>query len=636
MEFEQFGAYRIEALLGRGGMGEVYRAFDTEHDRVVALKVLSEALAADRGYRERFRREAHLAARLNEPHIVPIHRYGEIDGRLFLDMRLVPGRDVAAVLAQEGPMGPERAVSIVSQVARALDSAHADGLVHRDVKPSNVLLTGDGDDEFVYLVDFGIARSTTDTSGPALTQTGAALGSFDYMAPERFLEKPVDKRVDVYALACVLFECLTGRRPFVGDGLATLMYAHLNTAPPTPSSVRPDLPAALDEVVLKGLAKDPDERYGTAGELASAARKALHAAGVTVKPEAKAPVAPPTSITPIPYIPPQTVGFSNPGPAGGYGPPSNPGQAASYGPPSSPGLPATGYGPPSNPGGGYGPPSNPGPSTGYGPPSNPGGSYGPPSSPGQGFYSQGPSTYAPPGQAGGPPPYAPGGPTGAPGSGGGKKTLLPILLGVGALVVVGVVVLVIVLTGGKGGDNPPVTSSSSTSTSSETSTSTETTTTETTPSASGDEDTLRSEIPAGFDSASCTTLAPAGDGDLAALDCGAATSQPGPDFSRFYLYPDSATVEQVFLDDVTGVNLTELSADQACPDTQGYYYYTGTNGDQAGRVACYVSDDNNAVLVWTQDDAHAEAVVQLTGGGTEGLATLWTWWRDGANSDFQL
>ena len=339
MEFEQFGAYRIEGLLGRGGMGEVYRAFDTEHDRVVALKVLSEHLAADKGYRERFRREAHSAARLNEPHIVPIHRYGEIEGRLFLDMRLVPGRDVAEVVANEGPMDPARAVSIISQAARALDSAHADGLIHRDVKPSNILVTGTGEDEFVYLVDFGIARSTTDTQGPALTQTGAALGSFDYMAPERFLERPADKRVDVYALACVLFEILTGRRPFMGDGLAVLMYAHLNTDPPAPSSLRPDLPHALDAVILKGLAKEPDERWATAGEFAAAARKALSESGVTPTPEVRAPAAPPTAVTPLPFTP-QTVGFSNPGPATGYGPPSNPGATTGgYGPPSSPGMP---------------------------------------------------------------------------------------------------------------------------------------------------------------------------------------------------------------------------------------------------------------------------------------------------------
>jgi serine/threonine-protein kinase len=148
-------------------------------------------------------------------------------------------------------------------------------------------------------------------------------------------------------------------------------------------------------------------------------------------------------------------------------------------------------------------------------------------------------------------------------------------------------------------------------------------------------DTLRSEIPAGFAASSCTPLEPAGDGDLAALDCGASTASPGPDTSRFYLYPDSNAVEQVFLTDVNGVNLAELTTDQNCPDNQGYYFYTGTNGDQAGRVACYVTSDNNAVLVWTQDNARAEAVVQLTGGGTAGLATLWNWWKDGANSDFK-
>src|SRR3954454_11611293 len=280
-------------MLGRGGMGEVYRAYDTRHDRVVALKVLPSELAADRSYRERFRREAHLCARLNEPHIVPIHRYGEIDGRLFLDMRLVPGRDLAQVLEADGTLPPQRAVSIVGQVARALDAAHADGLVHRDVKPSNIRLTEE-DDDFAYLLDFGIARSLTDADGPALTMTGAALGSVDYMAPERFLEQPLDERVDVYSLACVLYECLTGRRPFVGDGLATLMYAHLKLDAPAPSTVRRGVPRGLDPVLAKGLAKEPDERYPTAGALASAARKAMTAP--PSRPQVVVPQAPKTSI----------------------------------------------------------------------------------------------------------------------------------------------------------------------------------------------------------------------------------------------------------------------------------------------------------------------------------------------------
>jgi serine/threonine protein kinase len=299
---EQFGDYRLEAMLGRGGMGEVYRAYDTRHDRVVALKVLSTELAADRNYRERFRREAHLCARLNEPHIVPIHRYGEIDGRLFLDMRLVPGRDLAQVLEAEGTLPPQRAVSIVGQVARALDAAHADGLVHRDVKPSNIRLTEE-DDDFAYLLDFGIARSLTDADGPALTMTGAALGSVDYMAPERFLEQPLDERVDVYSLACVLYECLTGRRPFVGDGLAALMYAHLKVDAPAPSTVQRAVPRALDDVVKKGLAKDPDERYATAGAFASAARKAVSAP--PSRPQVVVPQAPKTSILQRPVTAPE-------------------------------------------------------------------------------------------------------------------------------------------------------------------------------------------------------------------------------------------------------------------------------------------------------------------------------------------
>lgn len=631
MEFEQFGAYRIEGLLGRGGMGEVYRAFDTEHDRVVALKVLSEHLAADQGYRERFRREAHSAARLNEPHIVPIHRYGEIEGRLFLDMRLVPGRDVAEVLATEGPMDPARAVSIISQAARALDSAHADGLIHRDVKPSNILVTGAGDDEFVYLVDFGIARSTTDTQGPALTQTGAALGSFDYMAPERFLERPADKRVDVYALACVLFEILTGRRPFMGDGLAVLMYAHLNTDPPTPSSVRPDLPQALDAVVLKGLAKEPDERWATAGDFAAAARRALTESGVTPAPDVRAPAAPPTAVTPLPFTP-QTVGFSSPGPATGYGPPSNPGPGTGgYGPGTGGYGPGTGgYGPGT---GGYGPPSDPGAPAAYGPQSNPAipQQYGPPQ------YAPQP-VYTTPGPGFGPPGVPPGAtPTG--GNGGSNK--LPLILGAAALVVAILVVVIVIVTSGGGGGGggttagPTTTTAGPTTTSSQPTTTTTTTssqpTTETPPAA---EEQLRSIIPAGFDRSNCRTRAAAGDGDLAALDCGAARAADGPTGSAFYLYPDAGTLDGVFLADAEGQGLTELSSDMRCPDAQGFQYYTDVNDNQAGRIACYVDDSNNAVVLWTQDAFSAEGFVLITDGGTEGLRALIDWWRVPANSDF--
>ncbi|WP_204264443.1 protein kinase domain-containing protein [Geodermatophilus normandii] len=611
MELQQFGPYRIEALLGRGGMGEVYRAFDTEHDRTVALKVLSEHLAADKGYRERFRREAHLAARLNEPHIVPIHRYGEIDGRLFLDMRLVPGRDIAAVLAEEGPMSPQRAVSVVGQTARALDAAHADGLVHRDVKPSNVLLTGSGEDEFVYLVDFGIARSTSDAQGPALTQTGAALGSFDYMAPERFLEKPIDKRVDVYALACVLFECLTGRRPFTGDGLATLMYAHLNNTPQAPSALRPGLPRALDDVVAKGLAKEPDERYSTCGELAAAARTALTSAGVSVRAEA----APPTSVTPLPARP-QTVGFSNPGPGGTYGAPSYTGApAALYGPPSNPGTP-TGYGPPSHPGppGGYGPPSDPGPPGGYGPPSNPGppGGHRPPTGP----------AFPPPGGSS------------ASGQGGGSNKLPLVIVG-SAVALIAIVVGIIALAGGFSGNDDVRADDTDVSTGSSSSGGTSGGSSGSTGGGTptDPEETLLGIVPGDFDPATCEAGDPAGDGDIATVNCGAAATQPGPQASSFYLYEDAATVSEVFLADMERQEVSPFGGQPDCTTSQGYDEYT-INGVTAGRLGCFIDEDNNSLLYWTQDEFAAEGIVAIQNGGQAGLATLYEWWTDSAHSDF--
>ncbi|MEI4271765.1 serine/threonine-protein kinase [Klenkia sp. LSe6-5] len=306
MESGRFGPYRIEELIGRGGMGEVHRAYDTEHRRTVALKVLSAGAAGDDDFRERFRREAHAVARLSEPHVIPIHRYGEIDGRLFLDMRLVSGTDLAELLHARGALDPARAVAVVGQLARALDAAHAEGLVHRDVKPSNVLVTGDPGDEFVYLVDFGIAWSAADAQDRQLTQTGSAVGSFDYMAPERFMERPVDGRTDVYSLACVLFECLVGRRPFTGHDLATTMFAHLHTTPPPVSALRGGLPPGLDAVVARGLAKDPGQRWPTAGAMAAAARAALTSGGVVPQHEAATAPGPPPPA-------PQAIGMSGPG-----------------------------------------------------------------------------------------------------------------------------------------------------------------------------------------------------------------------------------------------------------------------------------------------------------------------------------
>ncbi|WP_409331939.1 protein kinase domain-containing protein [Trujillonella humicola] len=273
-----FGPYRLLGPLGRGGMGEVHRAWDTQHERVVALKLLSPHLAADEGYRARFQREARLTARLRGPHVVPIHRYGEIDGRLFLDMRLVEGEDLASRLARWGPLPLPTALSVVAQLAEALDAAHADGLVHRDVKPSNVLLTGAPADPFVYLVDFGIARSSGD--GAAITQTGTAIGSYEYMAPERFVTgRDVDPRVDVYSLACVLYECLTGMRAFPSTGLPAAYHAHLYTEPPPLWVRRSDVPPALDAVLRRALATDPARRTPTAGQLIAEARRAVTAPG---------------------------------------------------------------------------------------------------------------------------------------------------------------------------------------------------------------------------------------------------------------------------------------------------------------------------------------------------------------------
>ena len=267
---KSFGRYGLLSMLGAGGMGQVWRARDSQTNRVVALKVLPEHSADDDESRERFRRECEAVAQLTEPHIIPIHDFGDVEGRLFLNMRLVDGIDLRTLIKQEGAMSPTRAVAIIAQIAGALQAAHDVGLVHRDVKPSNILVCAN---DFAYLIDFGIAHASGDAT---LTKAGETIGTAAYMAPEAIgAAVKTHSRVDVYALACVLYECLTGGPPFTsGIGVQGMIAHHLHTPPPQPSVANSDVPQTFDAVIAKGMAKNPDERYNSVQELAMAARAA--------------------------------------------------------------------------------------------------------------------------------------------------------------------------------------------------------------------------------------------------------------------------------------------------------------------------------------------------------------------------
>jgi ABC-type branched-subunit amino acid transport system substrate-binding protein/streptogramin lyase len=263
LEGSTFAGYRIDSLVGRGGMGVVYRARDLALDRPLALKLIAPELAQDERFRARFLRESRLAAALDHPHVVPIHEAGEHEGQLYLAMRFVEGEDLKTLLEREGALAPERAVAVLAQIADALDAAHRRGLVHRDVKPANVLLDEDG---HAYLTDFGITKQLGDAS----TGTGGVVGTLDYLAPEQIRGGKVDGRADCYALACVLYECLAGTPPFHRETEAETLWAHMQDQPP-PLRGEP----ALDPVLARALAKDANDRYATCGDLLAAASSAL-------------------------------------------------------------------------------------------------------------------------------------------------------------------------------------------------------------------------------------------------------------------------------------------------------------------------------------------------------------------------
>ena len=266
--------FRITSLIGQGAVGSVYLAEDVRNGNRVALKLLGDELAQDERFRQRFLRESELAASLDHPHVVPTLAAGEAeDGRLYLAMEYVDGSDLRDMLRREGTLVPPRAVDLVGQVGEALDAAHEAGRVHRDVKPGNVLVTERADGEHAYVCDFGLARHVSSVS--SLTGDRGFVGTIDYVPPEQIAGGEIDRRADVYSLGCVLFECLAGSRPFERDSELSVVFAHLNEPPPRLSDHRPELPQAFDDVVATALAKSPDERYATCGELVAAARAAL-------------------------------------------------------------------------------------------------------------------------------------------------------------------------------------------------------------------------------------------------------------------------------------------------------------------------------------------------------------------------
>jgi hypothetical protein len=279
-EGDDFAGYRIERRLGRGGMGILYLAIEPGLERRVALKLIAPEAAADEVFAKRFAEESRIAASIEHPNVVPIYAAGAEGGVPFIAMRYVAGSDLSRRIAREGRLRPEAAVSLVAQVANGLDAIHAAGLVHRDVKPANVLLSGAEGAEHAYITDFGVARNVATESG--LTQTGRFVGTLDYVAPEQISGGGFDARADVYALGCLLFKLLTGEVPYPREGDAARLYAHLNDPPPAPSLHAPEVSMALDDVVVRAMSKQPEDRYPSAGDLGRAAAAAASGTAVAV------------------------------------------------------------------------------------------------------------------------------------------------------------------------------------------------------------------------------------------------------------------------------------------------------------------------------------------------------------------
>src|SRR4051794_2265884 len=283
------GGYRLDQLIGQGGMGVVYMGAHVENGAAVAVKLLTPELARQPGFRERFVREARYANSLNHPNVIEVYDAGEQDGVLYIAMQFVQGTDLKNLLTQQGALGPGRAVRLLSQVASALDVAHSQGLLHRDIKPGNIMIAGD---DHCFLTDFGLSKNVSSDS-IALPAQGEFVGTIDYTAPELVLGKEADARLDVYSLGCLFYECLAGAPPFDKERDVEVLYAHIQDPPPKISAVRGDVPAALDDVIAKAMAKKPEDRYATASEFMDHARAVMGEPPPPPPPPAGPPPPPP-------------------------------------------------------------------------------------------------------------------------------------------------------------------------------------------------------------------------------------------------------------------------------------------------------------------------------------------------------
>ncbi|BBX62843.1 hypothetical protein MSAS_20170 [Mycobacterium saskatchewanense] len=564
----KFGPYELKRTLGRGAMGEVYEAEHTVKGWTVALKLMSESVSRDPVFRERMKREARITGRLQEPHVVPIHDYGEIDGQMFLEMRLIEGTDLDGLLKRHGPLTPPRAVAIITQVASALDAAHAAGVTHRDVKPSNVLVTRD---DFAYLVDFGIASANTDEK---LTQVGTAIGTWKYMAPERFSNDKVDHRADIYSLACVLYECLTGSPPYQSDSAGVLVSAHLNEPVPRASFHRAGIPKAFDSVIARGMAKHPQDRYASAGELARAAADAL------TSPDRE-----------------QTVNILRRSAESTLPGQRDAPQRAPVNPLNSGGIPAA-------PPGGYAHPADSGPMRGPNQPNGP-------------YYQ---TRWA------GAPPIVPGPITGPPPWGHAPPRRNPWVIVAVAAAIVAVLILVAigVALATNDDDNAATAQSSTTTAHTTTSRTATTTTTFTSPSnpSPGTVDRLLGLLPPGYPPGSCKPQGQPMPGSVVSVVCGPNTDPDGPSVSAYGLFSDLPGLQDAFTGFSKSDTLVPCPGGKASPGT---WWHTKDPNTVLGQLACGTYKGDEPQVMWSNQQTMVFALVGAKPQGPN-LDQLYKWW----------